>query len=100
MLEYSDPQPTQKGMIMTTATIKRQLEELRDGVLNPDLKVMLKIAADRVGPEMSRVTLAWIVPMLRDEGDRAACVGRDVLAAWLYDVACDIDSVIGAARLG
>ena len=78
---------------MTITTIKRMLEDLRDGVLDPNLKVMLAVAAERIKPKMQRVTLAWIVPLLRDEGDRAACAGRDVLAAWLYDVACDVDAV-------
>jgi hypothetical protein len=70
---------------MTLATIKHEVETMRDGVTDPDLKAALRVAAKRLVPGVERLTLEWIAMMLRDEGNRAACKGRDILSAWLTD---------------
>jgi len=78
---------------MTIATIKRSLEDLRDGVVDPTIKALLAAAAERLVSDVPRLTLGWIADMLRSEGDRAACAGRDVLANWLYDTGRDIQDL-------
>ena len=70
---------------MTIDQVRRDVAKLRDGVLDPNLKAVLTMAAVRLTPRMQRVTLEWIALMLRDEGNRAACQGRDDLGAWLTD---------------
>lgn len=70
---------------MTIATVRREVEKLRDGVTNPNLRSVLDLAVNRLTPYVERVTLEWIALFLRDEGNRAACQGRDDLGAWLTD---------------
>lgn len=78
---------------MTIATVKLEVERLRDGVVDPNLKAVLKMAAERLVPNVRRLTLGWIADFLRDEGDRAACRGRDVLGSWLTEVGCEVQDL-------
>lgn len=69
---------------MTLATIQREVMELRDGMIDSDLKAALDVAAERLVPGVRRVTLEWITLMLRAEGRRQASYrGRDVLSGRL-----------------
>jgi hypothetical protein len=75
---------------MTIVEIRQEVERLRDGVMDPDLQAMLSVAVKRLVPRVQRLTLVWISAMLRDEGDRAACEGRDRRAAWLTEVGYEV----------
>ncbi len=71
---------------MTIATVKRDVAKMRDGILDPHVKAVLNMAVSRLVPSVQRVTLEWLALMLRDEGNRVACQGRDDLGAWLTDM--------------
>ncbi len=79
---------------MTLATVQREVMELRDGVMDPDLRGVLKMAAKRLVPNVDRLTLEWIALMLRDEGDRAVCEGRDRRGSWLRAMGEEVSGII------
>jgi hypothetical protein len=70
-----------------------EVAELRDGVIDPELKGLLAVAANRLVPGAPRLTILWVGQMLRDEGNRAACQGRDSLGATLVGLGYDVGIV-------
>ena len=90
---------------MTLATVQREdrarritaagaaVAELRDGVMDPDLRGVLKMAAKRLVPNIERLTLEWIRDFLRDEGDRAVCEGRDRRGSWLRTMGKEVSDL-------
>lgn len=78
---------------MTLTQIRRDVAEMRDGVVDPNLKGVLRAMVKRLVPGVRRVTLEGITLTLRVEGNRVACQGRDVLAAWMYDTGRALQSL-------
>jgi hypothetical protein len=69
------------------------VRNLREGVLDPEVRDVLWVALVRLGAHTSRLTLKWIAPMLRDTGNRQACKGRDVLGSRLTELGYEAETI-------
>lgn len=71
---------------MTIDRIRANLQRPPVDISDMEVWDMVNLALTRLVPDVARLTLGWVGDMLRDEGNRSACEGRNVLAAWLREV--------------